>query len=56
MTFTSGIRKGDTFEGIWKDGKKNGHGKYIYTDGEKYESEFKDDKQNGHGTLTWPSG
>ena len=40
------------FEGYYIDGQRNGHGVYIWVDGERYEGEFKDNKMNGYGVYT----
>jgi len=34
---------GDVFQGNWKNGKRSGWGKYIYSSGEVYEGELEDD-------------
>ena len=45
--------KENVFEGAYKDGKPNGHGKITYPDGRFYEGEFKDGKRNGHGKIIY---
>ena len=40
------------FEGYYIDGQRNGHGVYIWVDGERYQGEFKDNKMNGYGVYT----
>jgi hypothetical protein len=44
----NGIMKyanGDTYDGEWKDGKKNGYGTKVNAiDGSKYEGEYSNDK------------
>ncbi len=42
--------------GEWKDGKKNGHGKFTWEDGRVYEGAWKDDTMTGWGVFTWPDG
>ncbi len=55
-------KKKDTFssvekyEGQYKDGKRNGHGIYTWSDGTIYEGQFVDNKMSGHGTYMWPDG
>jgi hypothetical protein len=44
------------YEGEYKDGKKNGHGKMIYENGSTYEGEWKDDKIGSNGTVIWANG
>ena len=34
---------GDRFEGIFKNGKREGHGKRINADGSQYEGNYKED-------------
>lgn len=46
-----------TYEGGWKDGMKNGHGKlyfnwlgvFYYINGNQYDGSWHDDKMNGRG-------
>jgi tetratricopeptide (TPR) repeat protein len=53
-----GIRKYtySRYEGNWKDGKENGKGKMMYSDGRKYDGEWKDGKQNGKGIMLYSDG
>ncbi|KAI0236893.1 hypothetical protein LSAT2_012586 [Lamellibrachia satsuma] len=37
------------YEGEWKDGKKQGHGKLVMADGSYYEGEFDNGEIKGHG-------
>jgi hypothetical protein len=46
-TYEDGVR----YEGMTKDGLKEGYGKLIYNDGAYYEGYFSNDKINGNGTL-----
>lgn len=41
-----------TYEGGFKNGKKNGFGKMTYRDGTVYEGEFKDNAIEGSGKYT----
>ena len=41
------------YEGWWKDGMRNGHGRMIWATGEVYEGSWKDDMRDGYGTNTW---
>lgn len=49
-------KPGNTYEGNMLDGKKNGKGIYIQTNGDRYEGDFVDDKRSGKGILTWTNG
>ena len=49
MTETIKYENGDTYEGGFSNGVKNGFGILKYRDGERYEGEWKNDKQNGKG-------
>ncbi len=42
--------------GEWKDGKRNGQGTYIDTNGNKYVGEWQNGQPNGKGTYTWEEG
>jgi hypothetical protein len=42
--------------GNYLQGKANGQGTFIFTDGKKYVGEWKDGKLNGEGTFTWENG
>jgi hypothetical protein len=42
---------GDLYDGEFKDGKPNGHGKLTSADTSVYEGEFKDGIPNGEGTY-----
>ncbi|XP_054857869.1 MORN repeat-containing protein 1 isoform X2 [Eublepharis macularius] len=41
------------YEGEWKDGKKQGHGKLLFKDGSYYEGEFVDGEIVGNGFRYW---
>ncbi len=47
---------GDKYVGEWTDGKPNGHGIYIHSDGEKYVGESKDNNRSGYGTYIYSNG
>tara|TARA_B100000963_G_scaffold360705_1_gene392650 strand:+ start:849 stop:1907 length:1059 start_codon:yes stop_codon:yes gene_type:complete len=47
---------GDKYEGYWSKGKKNGLGKYTYSDGNYYEGDWVNDKQDGFGKLVYANG
>ena len=42
---------GDTYEGEFADGKRNGKGVYHYANGEEYNGDWVDDEKNGKGSL-----
>jgi hypothetical protein len=42
--------------GNYKEGRRNGKGKYTWPDGRIYNGDFKDDKREGRGVYTWPNG
>lgn len=44
------------YEGDFKDGRRNGKGKYMWADGRVYEGDWVDDRKNGKGKYTWPTG
>ena len=44
------------FEGNLIDNKKEGKGKYYYTNGDIYDGEFKNDLKEGNGTLYYANG
>lgn len=41
------------FEGIYKDGARNGFGRMVYPNGDVYEGEWVDNKMHGEGTYTY---
>jgi hypothetical protein len=48
---------GDTYAGLFKNGKRNGQGTYIFkTSGNKYEGEFVDNTRQGKGVFTLSNG
>jgi len=47
---------GDSYDGDWKDGKKDGRGAYKFADGSSYEGEFKDNQREGRGVFKWSDG
>lgn len=50
--FTDG-QANDRFEGEYLDGRRNGHGVFIWASGNRYDGSFKDDHRTGRGVLTW---
>ena len=42
---------GDSYEGFWHKGKKNGQGTYFYRTGTIYQGTFLKGKKHGKGIL-----
>ena len=49
-------KNGDTYEGEFVYGKKEGKGTYTRPDGGKYDGYWKNGKKDGKGTMTWSDG
>jgi hypothetical protein len=47
---------GNSYEGSWQHGKKDGNGKYRFSDGESYIGNFKQDKRHGLGSYLRKNG
>jgi len=47
---------GEKYIGEWRNGKKNGHGTYIWTNKTKYVGGWKNSFYHGQGTFTWADG
>ena len=45
------FRKGETYEGGYKDGKKHGTGKYVHSTGNVYYGEWIEDRREGQGKF-----
>ena len=43
----------DVYQGQWKNGKANGYGVFVDTNGSMYEGQWLDDQQHGFGTESW---
>ena len=48
--------EGSVYEGSFKNGLRNGLGKYTMPDGFTYEGEWKDDQIQGKGVARYPTG
>ena len=48
--------EGSVYEGAFKNGLRNGLGKYTMPDGFTYEGEWKDDQIQGKGVARYPTG
>lgn len=44
------------FSGSYKDGKRNGIGKLIFSNGDIYDGKWKDDQRHGVGKQTYKNG
>ena len=42
---------GKRYEGVWKEGKKHGHGSYVWPNGSKYFVNYVEGKQQGQGQM-----
>jgi hypothetical protein len=47
------FKDGSYYEGNWKDGKRNGKGKYMYPSLNWYEGDWLNNKREGKGTMNW---
>lgn len=48
--------KESRYEGEYLDGKKHGHGKVMWSNGDSYEGQFENDVIHGHGRYKWKDG
>jgi hypothetical protein len=46
----------DWYDGMWRDCKKHGFGKEMFSDSCIYEGEYRNDLKHGYGKITWPGG
>lgn len=47
-------KPGDTFEGEMAHGKRQGVGKYTWSNGAVYEGPYEENKKHGQGKMTFP--
>ena len=47
---------GSRYDGLWKDGKKDGKGKQIFSVSEQYDGEWKANKKEGKGIYAFSNG
>ena len=47
---------GDRWDGVWREGQKDGKGTYYASDGWKFEGVWKADKPQAKGVLTLKDG
>lgn len=45
---------GDSFEGSFENGKRNGQGKYSYKNGAQYEGQYSQNQKTGFGIMKYP--
>ena len=45
-----------SYDGEWKDGKMNGEGYYLFSDGKSYKGYFKNNNCEGNGSAEYPIG
>lgn len=50
------FKSGDSFEGNFSGGKKEGDGTYTWAKGDVVKGQWKSDKLDGKATMTWKSG
>ncbi len=50
------LKRGDVYEGEWRNGLKHGLGTYYWSFGQKYVGQWKSDKADGYGRLTTANG
>ena len=50
------LENGEKYEGNFKNGLRDGNGKYFYKNGDVYDGEFKDGKIEGEGVMTYENG
>jgi len=50
------LATGDTYEGQWIKGIREGKGKFIWKDGKVYDGDYSNNKKHGFGTLTMYAG
>ena len=46
----------DSYEGLWRVGKAEGPGRYVWVVGNEYDGEWRAGRMHGQGTLKWKSG
>ena len=49
MVFTNG----DSYDGEWSGGNKNGRGIYNFANGDSYEGYIENEKRSGRGIYRW---
>jgi hypothetical protein len=47
---------GDLYTGPWKEGRRHGHGVFVFSDGRLYDGEYNMGQREGQGMFVWPYG
>ena len=47
---------GDTYEGLWHNGRAQGPGRYRWANRNEYDGQWQTGRMHGQGTLMWNSG
>ena len=47
---------GDTYEGLWHNGRAQGPGRYRWANRNEYDGQWQTGRMHGQGTLMWISG
>ncbi|KAH3699176.1 radial spoke head 1 homolog isoform X2 [Dreissena polymorpha] len=50
------LPNGDTYEGMYENGKRHGRGVYRFKNGSRYNGEYIKNKKHGDGTFIYPDG
>ncbi|KAJ1428837.1 hypothetical protein B484DRAFT_329335 [Ochromonadaceae sp. CCMP2298] len=49
-------KSGETYDGDWVRGRRQGLGMFVHSSGDVYEGEFQQDKEYGEGVLEFRNG
>ncbi len=47
---------GDSYDGMWVDGRRSGRGRFVWASGQTYDGDWRDDVAVGDGAMTFPNG
>lgn len=51
------FRNGEIYDGLWRESKKHGSGKYIFSEGRgKYDGDWVEDEMEGVGIMQYREG
>ena len=50
------FQDGSYYQGMLRNGKRNGFGLYVFNDRSQYEGQWEDDKMHGRGKMEWSDG
>jgi len=57
LTYTTNDpRKRKSYDGEWKDGKRNGKGEMVWKNGARYNGDWSNGKRDGYGEHIFPNG